>query len=99
MNLLIGIFETDKAAVSELGPGIGTILTDGSMHLVNSYPGSEIDGVPASDIKHIFSPLDKSSITAFIFLFSLSLLKVTIRLFRLYSFSNFDERTELSANI
>ena len=65
---MIGICEIDKAAVRELGPGIGTTLIGDSMLLINSNPGSEIDGVPASEIKQIFAPSDKSLFIEFIFL-------------------------------
>ncbi len=40
--------EIDNAQVRELGPGIGITEHFDEVLLINSYPGSEIKGVPAS---------------------------------------------------
>ena len=51
----------DNAHVRELGPGIGITEHFDGIFLINSYPGSEIKGVPASVTNEIFCPLLKSA--------------------------------------
>ena len=56
------------------GPGIGKIFIPLSIHsLTNIEPGSEILGVPASDIKEIIFPDLRNSIIFIRFFFSLNL--------------------------
>ena len=56
------------------GPGIGTILILFAIHaLTKIAPGSEILGVPASEIRDIIDPAFNNSITLFKFFVSLNL--------------------------
>ena len=51
----------ETAVATAEGPGIGVILILFFTHsLTNIEPGSEMVGVPASEIKDIFFPLFKS---------------------------------------
>ena len=62
------------AAATADGPGIGKISIPLSIHsLTNIEPGSEILGVPASDIKEIIFPDLRYSIILIRFFFSLNL--------------------------
>merc|ERR1711991_996963 len=64
----------ETAVTTAEGPGIGKILISLSMHsLINIEPGSEILGVPASDIKEIIFPDLRYSIIFTTFFFSLNL--------------------------
>ena len=66
--------DIEIAAATAEGPGIGKILISLSIHsLTNIEPGSEILGVPASDIKEIIFPDFKYSIIFIRFFFSLNL--------------------------
>ena len=56
-NRSMGNGDADSAAVSELGPGIGTTLTPSPLtRRTSSNPGSEMSGVPASDISATLWP-------------------------------------------
>ena len=63
----------ETAAATAEGPGIGKILISLLIHsLTNIEPGSEIPGVPASDIREIIFPDLRYSIILNIFFFSLN---------------------------
>ena len=54
----------ETADVTEDGPGIGKISIFLSIHsLIKIVPGSEMHGVPASEIKDTINPLSNSSKT------------------------------------
>ena len=62
------------AAATAEGPGMGMTLISLLMHsLTNIEPGSEMLGVPASDIKEIIFPDLRYSIIFITFYFSLNL--------------------------
>ena len=53
-----------RAVITEEGPGRESTSMFCARHsLTNLYPGSEIRGVPASEIKQIFAPFFSCSIT------------------------------------
>ena len=65
---------TETAAAKADGPGIGKISIVSSIQaFIKMAPGSEILGVPASDISEINLPDFKSSIIFNVFFFSLNL--------------------------
>ena len=95
----MGIFDTDNAHVRELGPGTGAIEKLSLGIFISSKAGSEIEGVPASDIKPTTFPFSKSLKIFETLLFSLSLLKV-INLFVIpYFCKTFDDLSELSTRM
>ena len=64
----------DTAEETAEAPGIGKISILLTTHsLINMAPGSETDGVPASEIKETIDPDFKISITFDKFFFSLNL--------------------------
>ena len=59
MKVFIGIFDTDNAQLSDDAPGIGMIFISGRSFDNKWYPGSDIDGVPASVTKAILLDLSR----------------------------------------
>ena len=65
--------QIDIAAVTADGPGTGTTFILFLTQLFNNnFPGSDIKGVPASEMREIIFPSDKSSEIFLVFFFSLN---------------------------
>ena len=64
----------DNAVITDETPGIGVTGISLLIHsLTNILPGSDIAGVPASEISEIILPSIKSFIISMVFFFSLNL--------------------------
>ena len=87
-------------AITDDAPGTGIILILFFIHsLIKILPGSEIDGVPASEINDKILPSFKYSMILLSFCFSLNLWYEINFFLILKLFSNFNDRLVSSHNI